>query len=393
MNHPRRSRRVPVATGTAPARGPWARRGTTIVYAYVISLVGLTVGTLAVDYGHAQAVKTQMQRCADVTARGCVENYLRKGLSTAQSLGPSLATANPVDSGSGYTPTTTITWGYWDSVNSAFVAGSGNPVAVKVDVSRTAANGNQVPVLLPVFTGYTKSGSFGCDISTSAIAVANTRLLFDYSQGFGGASPTPTPTLVNSAAIAGNNLRITPATGNKNGAAWSAKKVSVGCFTTAFTFQFTSATADGICFVMQNQSPTAMGTVGIDLGYGGITKSFCIKFDIYNNSGEGTNSTGLFSNGARPTVPAIDLTPSGIVMRNGHAYNVVISYDGTTLIWTITDATNALFTMTNSSVVNIPSIIGGSTAYVGFVGSTGGSYAQQDILTWTYSIAVPRLMR
>ena len=371
------------------------RRGATLVYGFFILLAVLAIGTLAVDYGHVQLVKTQLQRAADVTARGCIENYLRRGLSSAQGSAAGLASANPVDAGFNVPPTVTVTWGYWDAATNAFVAAAGTPVAVRVDARRTAATGNAVPVLLPIFTtsgtGTGRANPPSCDVVTSAVAIAHTRPLFDYSAGFGLSGPQPT--LVNSAAITATRLRITPALGNKNGAAWSPVKVSVGCFTTSFALQFTTATADGICFVIQSQSPTAMGTVGVDLGYGGIARSLAVKFDIYNNAGEGTNSTGVFTNGTRPTVPSIDLTPSGVVLRNGHTYNVTLNYDGTTLSWTITDATDATKTMTNSSIVNLPAVIGGSTAYVGFVGSTGGSLAQQDVLTWVYSITTPRMVK
>jgi hypothetical protein len=337
-------------------------------------MAGFAIATLAVDFGHAQIVKTQLQRCADVTARGSIETYLCKGLATAQTAAPTLASKNTVDSGSGIAPTISITWGYWNASTNAFVAGTGTPVACQVSTSRTAAAGNPVPLAFPILTSSSVSLPT-CDISTTAVAVANSRLLFDYSSGFGGASPTPTPTLVGSSVISGTHLRITPAAGSKAGAAWSAGKVSVGCFTSAFSFQLTSAVADGFCYVMQNQSPTALGAVGIGIGYGGITKSLCVKFDLYNNSGEGTDSTGIFTGGATPTVPALDMTSSGVVIKNGHIFNVNISYDGTTLSWTVTDATTGS-TYSASSVVNIPSVIGGSTAYVGFVGSTGGSYAQ-----------------
>ncbi len=36
-------------------------------------------------------------------------------------------------------------------------------------------------------------------------------------------------------------------------------------------------------------------------------------------------------------------------------------------------------------MINIPQIVGGNTAYVGFTGSTGGLTSSQKILTWTYS--------
>jgi hypothetical protein len=38
--------------------------------------------------------------------------------------------------------------------------------------------------------------------------------------------------------------------------------------------------------------------------------------------------------------------------------------------------------------VNIPAIVGGTTAYVGFTAGTGGTSAIQNILDWTYTATV-----
>ena len=60
-----------------------------------------------------------------------------------------------------------------------------------------------------------------------------------------------------------------------------------------------------------------------------------------------------------------------------------MTYNGATLTVVITDTvTNASATQTYT--VNIPAVIGGPTAYVGFTGGTGGSTAIQDILNWSY---------
>jgi hypothetical protein len=62
--------------------------------------------------------------------------------------------------------------------------------------------------------------------------------------------------------------------------------------------------------------------------------------------------------------------------------SVQMNYDGTTLTLQITDtSTNAKYN--TSFPVNIPNLVGGNTAYVGFTGGTGGLSAIQDILTWT----------
>lgn len=115
----------------------------------------------------------------------------------------------------------------------------------------------------------------------------------------------------------------------------------------------------------------------------GIPNSVAIKFDLSDNSGEGYDSTGLYTNGQSPTTPAVDMTGTGIDLHSGDQLHVHMTYDGTTLTMTITDvATNA--SLTHAWPINIPQTVGGSTAYVGFTGGSGGLVAIQDILTWTY---------
>ena len=114
--------------------------------------------------------------------------------------------------------------------------------------------------------------------------------------------------------------------------------------------------------------------------------SVAIKFDLYNNLGEGPDSTGIYTNGAAPILPAINLTGTGINLHSGDPFNTVLTYDGTTLTVVITDkVTNA--SATQSYTVNIPSIVGGTTAYVGFTGGSGGATAVQEILDWNYAAA------
>jgi Cu/Ag efflux protein CusF len=118
------------------------------------------------------------------------------------------------------------------------------------------------------------------------------------------------------------------------------------------------------------------------LGYEGIGNSVAVKFDIYSNAGEGTDSTGLYTDGTIPTVPAVDMTSSGVSLLSGDVMNVQLSYNGTTLTLTITDA-STLKSFTTSWTVNIPTTVGGDTALVGFTGGTGGETAIQDVINWT----------
>jgi Bacterial lectin/Legume lectin domain/Chitobiase/beta-hexosaminidase C-terminal domain len=201
-----------------------------------------------------------------------------------------------------------------------------------------------------------------------------------YPTGFNGAGMV----LNGGAALSGTRLRLTDGNPNEARSAYFATPVNIQQFNTSFSFQLTDATADGFTFTIQGEGPTAVGPTGGSLGYQGITNSLAVKFDIFSNIGEGSDSTGLYLDGAQPTLPAINLSPTGVILYGGDIFNVQINYDGATLTVVITDTvTNASATQTYS--VNIPATVGGNTAYVGFTGASGGLTAIQDILSWSFS--------
>jgi len=185
-------------------------------------------------------------------------------------------------------------------------------------------------------------------------------------------------------------LRLTDA-GNQAGSAFSVRPLSIARFSTQFDFQLSKAQADGFAFVSQGAGPTALGTAGMGLGYAGIRPSIAVKFDLYNNEGEGTNSTGLFLNGAVPTIKGVppskgrnDLNGTGIDLHSGHVFSAVLDYDGSMLLVTITDQTTKAVAVQEYRV-DIPREVGGKTSYVGFTGGTGGASAIQDILRWRFT--------
>jgi hypothetical protein len=196
-----------------------------------------------------------------------------------------------------------------------------------------------------------------------------------------------------SAALSGTRLRLTNGGANQAGSGFFGTPINITNFTTDFSFQLSAAQADGMTFTIQNSGATALGPSGGGLGYGpdtttgagGIPKSVAVKFDIYSNSGEGTDSTGLYLNGASPTTPAIDMTSSGVNLLSGDVFNVHMTYDGAMLKMTITDANNVAQSFTTSWTVNIASTVGANSVFVGFTGGTGGLTATQDVLTWTYT--------
>jgi hypothetical protein len=245
-----------------------------------------------------------------------------------------------------------------------------------------------------------QSGFTDSYVGASTYQINNANVI-NFPSGFSGAGVA----LSGSAALNGSGIRLTNTTGpgQEAGAAWFGVPVNVATFSTAFTLQFTNANANGMTFCIQNQSqgsayvansiisggPGALGANQPGMGYGGLMSSVAIAFDLYTNP----NSVGLYTNGASPTGSQIG---TGLSFASGHPFAVSLVYNGTTLSMTMTDTvTNTSFS--KSWAINIPSTVGGSTAYVGFTASTGGLSANQDVTSWTYattstvaaSLAVP----
>jgi hypothetical protein len=234
------------------------------------------------------------------------------------------------------------------------------------------------------------------------IAPAGTPLI-NFPSGFSGASNLIS--VVGSAKFNGPNIQLTDATtGNQAGDAWYVVPVNVQSFTTHFTFQVPAASGRGITFAIQNQNPVSSDPTSFSvsggpddigfrdggLGYEGLLSSVAVKFETWTGSGSGSE-TGLYTNGATPTtdpsatmLPQVDMS-SSINLHSGHPFSVTLVYSAPTLSMTITDAvTSASFT--HSWTVDIPAIVGGNTAYIGFTGGTGGAMQIQNILSWTYAV-------
>ncbi|MGA8892839.1 MAG: chitobiase/beta-hexosaminidase C-terminal domain-containing protein [Anaeromyxobacteraceae bacterium] len=218
------------------------------------------------------------------------------------------------------------------------------------------------------------------------------RPVIDLAAGF-----TPGSVQMNgSAALVGTRLRMVPAaTRYQFGAAFFPSTVNVQGFTTDFSFQFAAGSdADGITFTVQGEGPFALGSQGGGLGYGPdpflfgqvltITRSVAVKFDTFDNAGEGWNSTGIYVDGAVPSVPAVNVP--NVIFNSGHVIDVHMVYDGAVLTMTMTDtAASPPERFTTSFPIDIPAHVGGPNGWVGFTGATGGLMGQHEILRWTFT--------
>ncbi|MBS1803652.1 MAG: chitobiase/beta-hexosaminidase C-terminal domain-containing protein [Acidobacteria bacterium] len=222
-------------------------------------------------------------------------------------------------------------------------------------------------------------------VVNAAYIIQDPTTSLDFSNGFS----TTQGLTFNGSAVASNDTRLQLTDGglNEAGSVFWNTPVGVQAFTTTFEFQISGdAKANGFTFTIQNagQGANALGGSASGLGYGGITKSVAVKFNFYDYQGEGGDSTGIYTNGEAPILPSTDISSSGIQLNNGDSIQATLTYDGATLTLKLLDfVSDKTFTM--SKAINIPQIVGGTTAYVGFTGGTGGLSSSQKLLTWIYN--------
>jgi len=216
-------------------------------------------------------------------------------------------------------------------------------------------------------------------------------------------------------------------------------------FTTYFKFQIRTAAiccapADGLAFVIQNSSVTALGTGAGGLAYAGIPNSVAVEFDTFQNPwdpnsnhvavqscGTGANAPNhvkgncLVGSGISSNVPHLGVTcGSSGPCTDGLPHEVVIEYtppanmtgNGTLMVWidqpfipgTHTPCPNDTYPGCSHAAVaaiNIPynidntynpqgiSLAGGTSAWVGFTASQTSDPQAQDILAWTFTPHTP----
>jgi len=213
------------------------------------------------------------------------------------------------------------------------------------------------------------------------------------SINFGNGFSLTTGLTLNGSTLAVNDSRMQLTDGglNEAGSVFWNTPINIQAFTTSWEFQLSEAQANGYTFTIQNApaGANALGGNSAGLGYQGITNSVAVKFNFYNYENEGNDSTGFYTNGEPPLTPSIDISPSGIELNSDDLIQATLLYDGTTLTLTLFDpVVNKTFT--TSQAINIPQVVGGNTAYVGFTGGSGGLSASQKIASWTYTTqAVP----
>ena len=219
------------------------------------------------------------------------------------------------------------------------------------------------------------------NVSTGAYVIQSGASSINFGSGF---SSTAGLKLNGTAMVNSNRLFLTTNATWQAGSVFWDTPINIQNFTTTFEFQIVNGKANGFTFTIQNTGAAALGGDSAGLAYQNIQKSVAVKFNFYNYQNEGSDSTGVYTDGQPPVTPTVDVSPSGIQLSSGDTIRAQITSDGATLALNLLDlVTGKTFTM--SKAINIPSVVGADTAYVGFTGGTGGLSSNQEIVNWTYS--------
>jgi Legume lectin domain len=232
----------------------------------------------------------------------------------------------------------------------------------------------------------------------TAAPQASAALVIDYSS-FTGACGTSLTCVGSTAAAAGGELRVAPASGG-SGAGYSTTAISLGAgatFSTSFQFRMSDAggiaPADGFTFVVSTAT-TGLGSAGGGLGYQGVGNSVAIEFDTYDNGESSSNHVALDVNGSLASL--VQVNPYGVstcdfgnygatgCLSNSKIWSAYINYDGTTqkLNVSVQEAGAALIQLITNYSIDIASTLGTNDAFVGFTAATGAGLQNHDILKW-----------
>lgn len=161
-------------------------------------------------------------------------------------------------------------------------------------------------------------------------------------------------------------------------------------FSTAFSFRISdqqNGGADGIVFVVQTVASNVGGSGG-GIGYAGISHSVGIEFDNWDNAGgDGYSDShlGIDLNGNVSSVARQNVIPN-LDSRPANDWFAWVDYDGDNdLLEVRLNTVNVRPAAASLGyTVDLVSVLGQSSAYIGFTSGTGAAGADHDIVDWQF---------
>lgn len=221
----------------------------------------------------------------------------------------------------------------------------------------------------------TVANSYGTAPSSVAVVSVQTRPSFN-TDGAGW-------TLNGGATIANNTLALTVGAGATARSAFYPYPVYVGAFQASFTYQDVGGGgADGMAFVLHNdpRGPTALGGAGGSLGVSGIAPSAELEFNIWSSGLDVFPGIAWHVNGDRGGYVS---TPP-VNVASGNPIQVNVAYANGTASVTLRDTSLGGVFQASLAVGDLPTIVGGQTAWVGFTGADGGTPSTQNVSDFVF---------
>lgn len=195
-------------------------------------------------------------------------------------------------------------------------------------------------------------------------------------------------------------LRLTSARRNQRGSAFASSRYVRQGFSTFFQFRITApggtifdcnteSGADGIVFVVQSNSRSALGILGEGIGYRGMHNSVGVEFDSWcnafhndpNSNHVAIDINGDVDHGAFQN-HTVNVTPN---FDNGEVWSVWIDYSGTVLeVRLSTDGLRPEEPLLTREILFSDFLGSSSVGFPGFTSGTGADFGNHDILNWVF---------
>lgn len=193
------------------------------------------------------------------------------------------------------------------------------------------------------------------------------------------------------ATVTGEILSITEAVNSQARTAFFRTPLAISNFLAEFTYQnLSSGGGDGVGFVLQNapEGSAALGFGGGGFGYYGIAPSAAVLFNTYNG-GPGGRGIAVMTNGTTPQFAGTTFSNTAPVsLASGNPIIISLRYVAGNLMIKMYDTITTSLFVTNVAI-NLPAAVGGTNAYIGFSGATGGVNSEQRISSVSFVNLVP----
>ena len=200
--------------------------------------------------------------------------------------------------------------------------------------------------------------------------------------------PVITPNFIlngNATVQPGNVFQLTPAIGNQSGSVWNSIQINLNNpfhFNIDLFLGCNNGGADGIAFVLQPIS-TSLGSSGGGLGYNGISPSFAVEFDTWQNSQYADPSydhiaiqrNGILNHqswNSNNLAGPVGFPPNNYQIEDCQWHSAVFMWDPATQTFTLDfDGYSNVISYTGDIVNNI--FGGNPMVYWGLTAATGGA--------------------